>query len=54
VNSYFNHLDHRLRSKLAPGSPEAEIGILNHHMTAAATLLPRALQLCEAHGRPAT
>ena len=44
--STFNHLDSRLRSGLAIGTPEEEINKLHSHLSAAASLFPHMLSLC--------
>jgi hypothetical protein len=45
--SAFNHLDTRLRENLAVGSPEIEVNRLHTHLSAAATLLPQVIALCQ-------
>lgn len=49
--SAFNHLDVRLRNKLAPGTPEKEVERLHAHLSQAAALLPHILTLCELHAK---
>ena len=44
--SAFNHLDARLRSGLAIGTPEQEVQKLHLHLSAAASLFPHMLSLC--------
>lgn len=44
--SAFNHLDARMRTSLAIGTPEEEIQKLHAHLNAAASLFPHMLSLC--------
>lgn len=45
--SAFNHLDARLRESLSVGTPEIEVNRLHAHLTAAAELFPRVIELCQ-------
>jgi hypothetical protein len=45
--SAHNHLEDKLRRKLAPGTPRQEVKRLQTHLRAAAELFPHMLTLCE-------
>lgn len=47
--SAFNHLDARLRESLSVGTPEVEVNRLHVHLTAAAELFPRVIELCQTY-----
>lgn len=47
IDSLYNHLDSSLRKKLAPGTIEHELRRIHQQLSAAASLFPDFLSLCE-------